>query len=215
MLPADLQPLVPFQPQPLDFSAAMRRIYDDMIARLPELAHIDMARVAVGFSQARKPVMHGVFASLTPLRFEGGALVGRRRGRTYAVQRVYGDQGLEVLYILRFSLPRFLDLDLREKLITVLHELWHISPQFNGDIRRHSGRYHAHSHSQAEYDRQMGRLADCWLAHGPPEEVWGWLRLDFRQLASRHNRIVGLRITKPRLLPVKSSVAGSQVGEYK
>ena len=46
----------------------------------------------------------------------------------------------------------------------MLHELWHISPDFDGDIRRHAGRYHAHTHSQAEYDDEMGLLADRWLA---------------------------------------------------
>ena len=56
-----------------DFTPHIRRVCDDMVARLPELAHIDMSRVAVAFCQARKPVPHGMFASLTPLRFAGGA----------------------------------------------------------------------------------------------------------------------------------------------
>ena len=41
-----------------------------MIARLEELAHIDMSRVAVAVCQARKAVPHGMFASLTPVRIE-------------------------------------------------------------------------------------------------------------------------------------------------
>jgi hypothetical protein len=84
----------------------------------------------------------------------------------------------------------------------VLHELWHISPRFNGDIRRHEGRYHAHTHSQAEYDDQMGRLADGWLAQAPPPELWSFLNDDFRQLIGRHGGIVGLRIRRPRILPL-------------
>jgi predicted metallopeptidase len=189
--------------EPLDFTARMRLICEDMVVRLPELAHIDMSRVAVAFSQAKKPVPHGLFASLTPLRFAGGALEGRRRGRLYRVQTLRDASGCELLYILRFCLPRFLDLDLREKLITVLHELWHISPEFNGDIRRHAGRYHAHTHSQAEYDEQMGVLADRWVACQPPDVLWGFLRHDFRQLAAIHGRIMGVRIPRPLLLPVE------------
>jgi predicted metallopeptidase len=187
----------------LDISKRMRAICEDMVARLPELAHVDMSRVAVAFSKARKPVMYGTYASLTPLRFEGGAETGRRRGKLYRMQSLLDASGREMLYILRFCLPRFLDLDLREKLITVLHELWHISPEFNGDIRRHAGRYHAHTHSQAEYDAQMGALADRWLALQPPEELWEFLRLDFRQLAIRHGRILGVRIRRPRLIPLE------------
>jgi hypothetical protein len=83
-----------------------------------------------------------------------------------------------------------------------LHELWHISPQFNGDIRRHGGRYHAHTHSQAEYDGEMGRLADQWLAQSPPDHLWAFLRDDFRQLAARYGGVVGIRIPRPRIVPM-------------
>jgi predicted metallopeptidase len=189
--------------QPLDFTARMRLICEDMASRLPELDHVDMSRVAVAFSQARSSSRHGLFASLTPLRFIGGAEVGKRRGRTYRIQRLCDRSGREMLYILRFCLPRFLDLDLREKLITVLHELWHISPEFNGDIRRHAGRYHAHTHSQAEYDEQMGLLADHWLAARPPDEIWDFLRHDYLQLAKCHGRIVGVKIPRPLLVPIE------------
>jgi hypothetical protein len=185
-----------------DFTLRIRRVCIDMIARMPELAHINMSRVAVSFSQTRKAVPHGMFASLTPLRFAGGAATMIRRGRTVVIQPVCDRDGREMLYILSFYLPRFQNLDLREKLITVLHELWHICPDFSGDIRRHAGRYHAHSHSQAEYDEEMGLLADRWLALAPPEELWGFLRLNFRELAARHGGIVGLKIPRPRIVPV-------------
>jgi hypothetical protein len=185
-----------------DFTQQIRRICDDMVARLPELGHIEMSRVAVGFCQTRKAVPHGIFASLTPLRFAGGAATAMRRGRLHAIQRVDDGSGREMLYILNVYLPRFQNLDLREKLITILHELWHISPHFNGDIRRHAGRYHAHTHSQAEYDEEMGQLADRWLAEGPPDELWRFLRDDFRTLALRHGGIVGLKIRRPRIVPV-------------
>jgi predicted metallopeptidase len=188
--------------RPFDFGLAIRRVCDDMIVRLPELAHIDMSRVAVGFSQTRKAIEHGLFASLTPLRFSGGAPTTIRRGRPHTIESVVGPSGLEMLYILNFYLPRFQNLDLHEKLITILHELWHISPDFNGDIRRHAGRYHAHSHSQKEYDQQMGLLADRWLAELPPEELWVFLREDFAGLAARYPAIVGLRIRRPRILPL-------------
>jgi hypothetical protein len=189
---------------PFDFTHHIRGVAADMAARLPELAHVDLARVAIAVCQARKAVPHGMFASLTPLRFAGGAATTIRRGRPHAIQRVHAPDGREMLYILSFYLPRFQNQTLREKLITILHELWHISPRFDGDIRRHAGRYHAHSHSQAEYDREMARLAEHWLALGPPDELWSFLCDDFTQLAARHARIVGLRIRRPRILPLAS-----------
>lgn len=180
----------------------MRELCVDMVSRLECLAHIDMARVAVAFAQTRKPTHYGMFASLTPLRFEGGAEHTQRRGRRFTVQRLFADDGREMLYILTFYLPRFMDLPFREKLITVLHELWHISPAFNGDLRRHPGRCFAHSHSQKEYDEQMGRFADAWLATGPEPRRFAFLQTGFADLAKNHGRVFGLRIRRPRLIPL-------------
>jgi hypothetical protein len=137
---------------PFDFTGQMRHLAEDFVARLPELAHIDLSRVLLCFCQARNGEPYGMFASLTPLRFAGGSPIRTRRGQVQTIESVRDSAGREMLYILSFYLPRFQNLPLREKLITVLHELWHISPSFNGDIRRHAGRYHAHTHSQAEYD---------------------------------------------------------------
>ena len=185
-----------------DFTRNIRRVVEDMVVRLPELAHIDVARVAMAFCQTRKRVPHGLQASLTPMRFEGGALTGERNGRQYTVQQLFDDNGQEMLYILSFYLPRFLETDLREKLITILHELWHISPAFDGDLRRHEGRCYIHSHSQAEYDAEMGLLADRWLAMDPPEETFHFLRYSFRELYHLHGGMHGVRIPQPKLFPV-------------
>jgi hypothetical protein len=189
---------------PFDFTARMRAVCQDMIVRLPELGHIDLARVLVCFKQARKRVPHGMFASLTPLRFEGGSPTTVRRGKPLAIQRLVDPAGREMLYILGFYLPRFMDLVFREKLITIMHELWHISPRFDGDIRRHAGRCFAHTGSQSAYDVEMDRLAQRWLAQEPPEELWGFLTGSVEELVARHGRIVGVKVPRPRLIPVGS-----------
>jgi hypothetical protein len=183
-----------------DFTTHMRRLCAELIARLPELGHIDLDRVAVSFRQARKPVRHGLQATLTPLRFEGGSMQTLRAGRTWTLQRLYDPDGREMLYILNFYLPRFLEHPLREKLVTVLHELWHISPQFDGDLRRHPGRCYAHSHSQQEYDAAMGQLADRWLASQPDEDLYSFLGYTFCDLIRRHGHLYGLRIPTPKMI---------------
>ena len=134
-----------------------------MVARLEELRHIDLSRVGIGFCQTRRQGRFGMHASLTPLRFPGGQAQRVRRGRTWRIQRVELD-GREMLYLLNFYLPRFLDLPFAEKLTTVAHELWHIGPRFDGDLRRFGGRCYAHSGSQRRYDAYVGRLVDRWLA---------------------------------------------------
>ncbi len=186
-----------------DFTRHIRRVVEDMVGRLPQLAHIDARSVAIAFCQARKRVRHGLYASLTPMRFEGGAMTTKRRGRRYAVQQLYDEDGREMFYILSFYLPRFMETDFREKLITILHELWHIAPEFNGDLRRHDGRCYIHTHSQAEYDEEMGRMADRWLELKPPEELFHFLRYSFKELSDLHGGMHGVRIPQPKLLPLE------------
>jgi predicted metallopeptidase len=134
------------------------------------------------------------------MRFEQGQLVSRRRGRTWTVERLYDDAGREMLYLLSFYLPRFLERPFEEKLATVVHELWHIGPAFYGDLRRHPGRFYAHGHSQKAYDARVHELAAKWLALDPPPQVIDFLRCDLRELLRRHGQITGQRIRTPKLI---------------
>ncbi|MEO2045725.1 MAG: putative metallopeptidase [Pirellulales bacterium] len=184
-----------------NFTHAMRRVCEDMVERLPDLDHIDLTRVAFSFTQARKSVSHGLYASLTPMRFVAGNRQTNIRGRSFRVAPLLDSQGREILYILSFCLPRFLNVTLEEKLSTVFHELWHISPAFDGDLRRHSGRCYAHGRSQREYDRQMDQLAQRWLALDPPAHLYGFLQWDFDELVAEYGPMVGTRIPAPKLIP--------------
>jgi len=183
-----------------NFTHHIRQLCADLVERTPELSHIQLDRVAIRFCQARKAVRHGVQASLTPLRFAEGQLTSRRRGRTWAVERLYDASGCEMLYLLSFYLPRFLERSFEEKLTTVVHELWHISPRFDGDVRRHIGRCYAHSHSQKQYDSLVRQLAVKWLSLKPPENIYDFLRLSFSQLERDHGRIFGQKIPTPKLI---------------
>lgn len=190
--------------KPFNFSHAMYHLCRDISRRLPEFQHVDMDRIAVAFAQARRNVPYGMQAKLTPLRFEEGALQTTRYGRKWTVQRIYQDQQ-EMLYILTFYLPRFLNHSIQEKLITVVHELYHISPAFDGDIRRLEGHYHVHSHSQKEYDEHMAVLVDRYLRLNPPVELYSFLKCRFSTLQKKHGGVVGLQVPIPKLIPVNDS----------
>ena len=183
-----------------DFTTAMRRLCDDICTRLPELRHVDMSRVAVSFAQARSNVAHGLQAALTPLRFAGGARSEFRHGQQVTCQQVLNPEGVEYLYILTFYLPRFLNHSVEEKLSTVLHELWHIGPKCDGDLRRHEGRCYVHGSSQDAYDSQMDGLARRWLALDPPHAVYGFLEMTHAELVAEFGPVYGQRIRSPRLL---------------
>src|SRR4029453_13473942 len=102
-----------------------------------EARPIHLERVATGIRGARHRQPHGLYATLTPLRFADGATIDVRRGRRWRIEPIVDATGREYLYLLSFYLPRFLDLPLEGKLATIVHELWHIGPRFDGDLRRH------------------------------------------------------------------------------
>jgi len=187
-----------------DFTGHIRRLCEDVVGRTPELAHIDMSRVLVASSQVRNSHREGIYASLTPLRFPGGGTIVIRSGRPYTLQRVVDTAGREMLYILRLYLPRFADLKFQEKMTTLVHELWHISPLFNGDLRRHPGRCYAHGRSQKAYDAQAARLVERYLAKNPPAELYDFLHYSFEQLQARYGAVYGVRVPRPRLIPLPS-----------
>jgi hypothetical protein len=187
--------------QPFDFCAHIRRLCADIVSRCRELSHIDVSRLLFAVTQARSGQIHGLQARVTPLRFRHGHLVRRRNGVAYQVQR-YCVDGREMLYLMTFCLPRFLDQGFDDKFITLFHELYHISPAFEGDLRRLDGRCSIHSHSKRAYDANMAVLARAYLAGGAPKSLHGFLRMDFAQLVHRHGSVAGVMVPRPRLLPL-------------
>ena len=190
--------------RPFDFCAAMAALVDDVAARVPEFAHLDTSRMAFSFTQARNGSLHGLQARVTPLRFRDGQLLRHSRGLPWQVQRFVID-GREILYVVSFCLPRFFDRDFDDKFVTVFHELYHISEAFDGDLRRHGGRYSIHTHSQKQYDRTMAGLAREYLMLDPRPMLYEFLRLNFAQLQHRHGSVVGNRLPRPQLLPLRRS----------
>jgi hypothetical protein len=187
--------------QPFDFCAHVNRLCADIVRHCADLRHIDVSRLLFAVTQARSGQRHGLQARVTPLRFRHGQLTRRRRGACYQVQRYVVD-GREMLYLVTFCLPRFLDQDFDDKFITLFHELYHISPGFEGDLRRHEGRYALHSRSKRAYDAHMADLARAYLSNGAEQSLHAFLRLNFAQLEHRHGSVVGVVVPRPRLLPV-------------
>jgi predicted metallopeptidase len=187
--------------EPLDFGTHMHRLCADIAGHSPILQHIRAPQVLLSFTPARNRSQYGLQARVTPLRFREGGLYRRYSAVDYQVQRFFVDD-VEMLYILAFCLPRFFDQSFEEKLSTVFHELFHMSPAFDGDLRRHKGRYAMHSHSKARYDSHMAALAKEYLANHDRPEVLEFLRFNYRELWVRHGGIRGVIVPRPKLLPV-------------
>lgn len=187
--------------RPFDLSRALRLLSEDIIAKTPTLAHIDVSRLLFSITRARNGRGHGLQARVTPMRFRTGALATIHRGNAYQVQRFIVD-GREILYLVTFCMPRFINREFEDKLVTVFHELYHISPAFDGDLRRHGGRYMAHTGSQKKYDAHMAKLAKTYLKNGADDSRLAFLRLSFAQLCRRHGSVIGLHLPRPKLVRV-------------
>lgn len=196
--------------QPFDFCGHIERLCGEIVKHCQELRHIDVSRVLFAVNRARNGRAHGLQARVTPLRFRGGELVRKHRGVDYQVQRFRVD-GHEILYIMTFCLPRFLNQDFEQKLVTLFHELFHIGPDFDGDLRRYHGRYQVHTHSKKHYDEQMTHIARQYLNVASNPDLHAFLRLNFAQLREKHGQVVGVIVPRPKLLPIlRESAARSR-----
>lgn len=184
--------------RPFHYTDAMWEVVRDVVATLPDLAYIDLDRVLLSIAQARQASRHGVYASCFPMRFAGGERETREGERRYRMPELH-HEGREILYVIYFMLPRFhAEQDYHAKIATVIHELYHISPQFNGDIRRFPGKNFAHGHSRSVYHAAMCRLADRYLGESPRARDHAFLDMSFPTLLARPGGVVGLAVSRPR-----------------
>jgi predicted metallopeptidase len=183
----------------------MEIVVRDVVGAVPELAHVETDRILISVTQARQKSKHGVYASCVPLRFEGGSPETKVGKRLYRM-RTLMHEGREILYVLYFMLPRFHEeQDYREKLATVIHELYHISPHFNGDIRRFPGKNFAHGTSREKYHEAMRVLADRYLHQVGDQESHAFLKAPFGELLARPGGVTGRFIPRPKALLVTGS----------
>jgi hypothetical protein len=187
------------KPQPFNYTTELSEVVQDIVATLDdEFRHIDLNRVLLSITQARQKSKHGVYASCMPLRFENGE-TEQRRGRFRWEWRPLKRGEHEMLYIVYFMLPRFhQETDYPEKIATIIHELYHISPHFNGDIRRFAGKNYAHGHSREVYHEAMRVLAKEYLAKSARAETWAFLHTPFEELLARPGGVVGFSIPRPQ-----------------
>ncbi|HEY6871370.1 MAG TPA: putative metallopeptidase [Geobacteraceae bacterium] len=185
----------------LNLTAELERLIADIVRQVEEFSHIDPGRLLICTASTRGGGVHGTYAKIHPLRFAGGVQSTRmRRGRrtVTCTMPTVTHHGREVLYVIYFLVPRFLDLPLREKLITVFHELFHVSPAFDGDIRRFPGKNYAHGSSTKRYNAYMAKLADAWL-EAADESLTRFLDGTMEEMRCRYRAIVGRRFPAPKI----------------
>jgi predicted metallopeptidase len=136
----------------LNITLAVKRLVRDAAARLPELAHVDASRLLVVAGEARRASR----ATIRPVMADRG---GPERARIQIRDR-------DILYVITLRPLWFLDSTPRERIETILHELWHVSTRFDG--RLHRGRRHG-TLPRSTFDRRVRQLRDAYLAAAPPD----------------------------------------------
>ena len=179
-----------------DLSSHMERLMRDVVHHTPELAHVDCDRVLLTVSQQRKFGRPGLYAQLVPMRFQGGALTMRQHGADWAVPPVLRHER-EILYLITFCLPRFLNLSFESKALTLFHELYHISPHFDGDFRRFPGKYYLHGADVKKYDAHMLALYRAYAARSGAPHLMQFLRSRFHHLEDRYGCVTGMAVSAP------------------
>jgi hypothetical protein len=186
----------------LNLTRELEALVTDIVSRVDVLGHIDPSRVLICVASTRGGGIHGTFAKIHPLRFRGGeSSIQVKRGRRTCICTMPSvtHKGVEMLYIVYFLVPRFFNLPLREKLITIFHELYHVSPGFDGDIRRFPGRNYAHGASRKRYNAVMAELVDEYLRMPDLAAVPDFLQGDMAGLRERYRTIVGRRFPAPKI----------------
>ena len=185
----------------IDFSAEFSALSRELCCRVPELQHINSNQVLFCLSRSRAQGRHGTYARIVPLRFANGVQeLCRRRGllrETYRLPSLTHENN-EILYLIYVFVPRFLRLSAEEKLRTIVHELFHISDRFDGDIRRFAGRNYAHGSSRRKYNQRVDSLIATFLQTSPPEESLSLLQMTEQDWSAGKFRLVGLNIPLPK-----------------
>ena len=202
----------------INYTERLTLLMQDIVARVPALLCIDIADLLV-FGRAGHSKAEGAFATchcLTLPASEPGYYFWRDRATGSLTRRsewfvtkspVVTIGQREVNYMISFALPRFCDQSLDKsrkerfypgadpwiaKLDTVVHELYHVDPEYHGirPIERGDGTYSAHCHGRRFFE-EVAAMVNEYLATRPDPAVYDFLRRDFDSLHTRFGGVVG------------------------
>ena len=180
----------------------MKELIGDISRKCSDFNHIDTTRVLVAISRSRNRRKDGLQAKLVPMKFHGGLRAAKIGDDGYEMPRII-HEGKEILYLIYFCLPRFQNLSFHTKMTVIFHELYHINPSFNGDIRRFPGRFYQHSHSEEEYDKTVRALSDSYLKQPSSKDFAHFLRFRYDVLTKKVGDISGLKVVMPEPVLLK------------
>jgi putative metallopeptidase len=144
-----------------NMTLAVKRLVRDLAARVPELAHVRASRILVIAGEARR-------ASRATIRPAHYGETRRRSGSEARRKPLIRVKGRKILYVITLRPLWFVRSTPRERIATIVHELYHASTRFDGTL--HRGRRHSQL-PRARYERRVRELVAGYLAVAPPDIV--------------------------------------------
>ena len=172
-------------------------LINEIAKSAPIFYHIDINRILVCVASNRRNCRGGTYGKLVPLRFESGLEIIKFSGKRYAMPSIVNN-GVQQLYIVYFYIPRFFDLGALEKLRVIFHELYHISPKFNGDIRRFGREKTSHGYSKRRFDTFFEEDLNVFYEYVRNTPFMNFLRANADLLHRNFKRVLGRRMRLPK-----------------
>jgi hypothetical protein len=202
----------------IDYTLHVRRLMEDIVVRVPALAHIDLQHVLV-FARLGRTSTHGAYATCHSLMLPDSepAYYYWRDRRTGALSRrsewfvtrspEVRIGGRRISHLISITLPRFCDQTLKDthkervyergrewlaKLDTIVHELYHVDPH-EGGIRQNvkaDGSPSAQAHTP-QFFREVQRMVREYVASRPDPAICEFLGDGFDGLVRQYGGVVG------------------------
>lgn len=174
---------------------------------VPSFRHFDPNKIAISVSPSRTSGRHGLWAYVVPLRYVGGGEKRKTTFRGFLGAYHYESPDIEkhcpgALYLMSFVVPKFFRHSTRERAETIVHELYHIHPEFRGDLRRFPAPHRHHGPTPKEFHRQVKRLTDELYQNAPELLQHPLLRMNENEGRKMEGR--RLRLPQRSFVPDKS-----------
>ncbi|OGQ14269.1 MAG: hypothetical protein A3B70_06210 [Deltaproteobacteria bacterium RIFCSPHIGHO2_02_FULL_40_11] len=200
-----------------DFAYHIRALIEDIVQKVPIFSHIEPKKILISTARARGKGFNGIWAELYPMKYENGYYSTRERSGQniylYKTDKMKVGR-TEILYIIYFYMPRFQNLSSFEKLDTLFHELYHMSPEFDGKLRKMHSKYAFHGPSMKAYDRNIRFWVRYYLRQNPNQLRMRFLDYTFLQLQKKYEKLDLVYIPEPKETVCRMAVSRRKTRRY-
>jgi predicted metallopeptidase len=185
----------------INLTDVLTLIIHDMVKSTEEFKSFDLNKILICCASNRKDFRGATYGKLLPLRFKDGSEIIKHNGKFYTIPKVKMND-IEILYVIYLYIPKFFNLSAKDKVNVMFHELYHINPGFNGDIRRMGEFKSAHGHSRKAFEEKYIEYADVFFDKIKDMPYYNFLQMNSDEIQAQFKKVKYRRMKsiKPVLL---------------